>query len=47
MKQRLHKFQVAIHCSFGYGFARGSGILISKDLVLTTAHNFFFEKELF
>ena len=45
MGERLHKFQVAINSPIPIGKGddiRGSGILISKDLVLTCAHNFYY-----
>lgn len=45
MGERLHKFQVAINCPLPFGKGddiKGSGILISKDLVLTCAHNFYY-----
>ena len=46
MGERLHKFQVAINCPIPIGKGddmKGSGILISKDLVLTCAHNFYYK----
>ena len=43
----LHKWQVAIvwklDKSQGNRVGRGSGLLISRDLVLTAAHNFYYE----
>ena len=49
MTQKLHKNVVAIiwkqtkfHADT---IGRGSGLLISKDLVLTSAHNFYNKKE--
>jgi hypothetical protein len=49
MKDRLHKFQVSIvwrqDVSKGSAVGRGSGLLISRDLVLTCAHNFYCMKE--
>lgn len=47
MAERLHKFQVAIlwpHPTGGY--VKGSGILISKNLVLTCAHIFYLPEDL-
>lgn len=46
MEERVHKFQVAINWPAPYGIGddiKGSGVLISKDLVLTCAHNFYFK----
>jgi hypothetical protein len=47
MKNILHKWQVAIICPLdnfqGNQVNRGSGLLISRDLVLTAAHNFFYQ----
>ena len=49
MKERLHKFMVAIvwkmkkyHVSLE---GRGSGILISPNLILTVANNLFYQME--
>jgi V8-like Glu-specific endopeptidase len=46
MQHVLHKWQVAIvwklDKSQGSKIGRGSGLLISKDLVLTAAHNFYY-----
>ena len=45
MKDRLHKFQVALvwrQDKFqASAVGRGSGLLISRNLVLTVAHNFY------
>ena len=49
MGERLHKFQVAINYPRPFDKGddiKGSGILISKDLVLTCAHNFYYKGEL-
>lgn len=49
MAERLHKFQVAILWPHPYltgGYAKGSGILISKNLVLTCAHIFYSPEDL-
>ncbi len=46
MQHILHKWQVAIvwQSDPSIGPARGSGLLISKNLVLTVAHNFYDKK---
>ena len=41
MQERLHKFQTAIIWRDEYKVGRGSGLLISQNLVLTCAHNFY------
>ena len=43
MDKRLHKFTCAIVIKQGGRTAVGSGMLISKNLVLTCAHNFFLQ----
>ena len=47
MNHVLHKWQVAIVWKLdnlqGNKVGRGSGLLISRDLVLTAAHNFYYE----
>jgi len=47
-EERLHNFLVAIIClpTSGSSEIKGSGVLISKDLVLTCAHNFYYGTEL-
>lgn len=46
MVQNLHKNIVAIIWRNRYNrVGRGSGVLISKDLVLTCAHNFYYEEK--
>ena len=46
MSELLHKWQVAIVWKLdqyqGNKVGRGSGLLISSDLVLTAAHNFYY-----
>lgn len=44
MNERLHKNVVAIIWRYKFRIGRGSGLLISQNLVLTSAHNFFFQR---
>ena len=46
MKKRLHKHQAVIIFRYKNLKLWGSGVSISKDLVLTSAHNFFIGDEL-
>ena len=49
MRQRMHRFMVAIvwrRTKHGVpSVGRGSGVLISPNLILTVAHNFFHNRE--
>ena len=49
MKEQIHRFMVAIvwrkRISNSPKIGRGSGILISQNLVLTVAHNFYFDRD--
>ena len=49
MKEQMHRFMVAIvwkkRIYNSPKVGRGSGILISPNLVLTVAHNFYFNKD--
>ncbi len=49
MPELLHKWQVAIVWKLdqyqGNKVGRGSGLLISSDLVLTAAHNFYYNMQ--
>jgi V8-like Glu-specific endopeptidase len=49
MSELLHKWQVAIVWKLdqhqGSKVGRGSGLLISSDLVLTAAHNLYYDMQ--
>ena len=41
MQKRLHRFTAAIIWKEGEQKGKGTGFLVSNDLILTVAHNFF------
>ena len=45
MSSRIHKFQTVIISRPQDSIGRGSGNLISPNLVLSAAHNFYFNKQ--
>ena len=44
MSQRIHKHICAINWRDEFKYGKGSGIMISRDLVLTTANSIYYKK---